>query len=356
MQTVDVKLGNRGYPIHINPGLLHEIPSILAQVNNGRKWVIISEPKLLDLYGNILRLELEEAGFDCAVITLQDGEESKSLSAYGSLIDRMIELECERTSAILALGGGVVGDVAGFVAATFLRGIDYYQVPTTFLSMVDSAIGGKTGVNRPAGKNLVGAVYQPKAVLIDPDLLQSLPSKEVYSGLGEVIKYGAIRDKHFFLNISTWLDSLDIFPFADAIAKCCAIKARIVSEDEREDGLRRILNFGHTVGHSLEAQFGYGAIRHGEAVAYGMKCAGKISNEMGFLTSEEFALLSDTVGKLPLTTLPEVDETLLMQFLKVDKKWENNRLHFVLLEKLGKAITSTAVTEDLIRDSLKVLR
>tara|TARA_Y100000590_G_scaffold460451_2_gene619773 strand:+ start:4413 stop:5483 length:1071 start_codon:yes stop_codon:yes gene_type:complete len=354
MQTIDVMLGRRSYPIHIESGLLNNIPSLLGEVNGDRKWVIISEPKLLDLHGNTLRLNLEGAGFACDVITLEEGEASKNLSVYGSIIERLIELQCDRTSAILALGGGVVGDVSGFVAATFLRGIDYYQIPTTCLGMVDSAIGGKTGVNSPSGKNLVGAVYQPKGVLIDPELLHSLPRGEVQSGLGEVIKYGAIRDKDFFHKVSSWLDDTDAFPFEDAIAQCCTIKAEIISKDEREGSLRRILNFGHTVGHALEAQLGYGTIRHGEAVSYGMKCAGKISCEMGFLSEEEFILLSSTIGKLPLPTLPEIDKTALMKFIRVDKKWENLQLHFVLLKQLGKAVISTAVTEDLIKNSLEV--
>ncbi len=270
MQTVDVMLGRRSYPIHIESGLLKKVPSLLGEVNDYRKLVIISEPKLLELHGNTLRSNLEEAGFTCDVITLKEGEPSKNLSVYGSLIDRLIELQCDRTSAILALGGGVVGDVAGFVAGTFLRGIDYYQIPTTCLAMVDSAIGGKTGINASAGKNLIGVVYQPKGVLIDPDLLHSLPREEVQSGLGEVIKYGAIRNKEFFHKVSSWLDDLDAFPFEDAIKECCAIKAEIISKDEREGGLRRILNFGHTVGHALDAVLGYGTFRHGEAVSYGM--------------------------------------------------------------------------------------
>lgn len=352
MHVINVQLGKHSYPIHIESALLSEVPSILNNANRGQQWVIISQPLLMDLYGNSLVSDLEKAGFNCQSITLTDGEEGKNLSEFGNIIGKMIELNCDRTTSLLALGGGVVGDVAGFVAASFLRGIEYYQIPTTLLAMVDSAIGGKTGINTPAGKNLVGAVYQPKAVLVDTDLLQSLPNEEVYSGIGEVVKYGAIRNIDFFNKVSSWLDDISTFPYNNAIAECCIIKARIVEEDEYELGLRRILNFGHSIGHALEAQLGYGTIRHGEAISYGMKCAGAISHEMGFLSEEDRTLLSSTIEKLSLPLLPEVDHTRLMKFLKVDKKWENRRLHFILLNRLGNAFISTDVTEDMIYASL----
>jgi 3-dehydroquinate synthase len=236
-----------------------------------------------------------------------------------------------------------------------MRGIDYYQIPTTLLAMVDSSIGGKTGINIAEGKNLVGAIYQPKGVLIDPVILESLPQEEVFAGLGEIIKYGAIWDKAFLIDISTWLEDIDSFPFEDAIHKSCKIKAEVVSKDEREGDLRRILNFGHTIGHALESHLGYGKIRHGEAVALGMKCAGFISKKLNLLSKEELSTLNQTINRLPLPQLPHINGNHLMPFIKTDKKSEKGVLNFVVLDGLGNAITSTNVTEDLIKQSLTVL-
>ena len=274
MKSVQVTLGSRSYPIHVKSGLLKQTASILSDQNHGQKWVLISQYNLMDLFGFDLMTVLNESGFNCYFITLPVGEASKSLNEFSRVISQMVEFGCDRKTTILALGGGVVGDVSGFVASSFMRGIDYYQIPTTLLAMVDSAIGGKTGINIAEGKNLVGAIYQPKGVLIDPVILKSLSKEEVMAGLGEVIKYGAIWDKAFLIDISTWLEDIDSFPFEDAIRKSCKIKAEVVSKDEREGDLRRILNFGHTIGHALESHLGYGKIRHGEAVALGMKCAG----------------------------------------------------------------------------------
>jgi 3-dehydroquinate synthase len=267
----------------------------------------------------------------------------------------MVEFGCDRKTTIIALGGGVVGDVSGFVASSFMRGIDYYQIPTTLLAMVDSSIGGKTGINIAEGKNLVGAIYQPKGVLIDPVILESLPQEEVFAGLGEIIKYGAIWDKAFLIDISTWLEDIDSFPFEDAIRKSCKIKAEVVSKDEREGDLRRILNFGHTIGHALESHLGYGKIRHGEAVALGMKCAGFISEKLGLISKEDNSILSKTIAKLPLPDLPHINGNHLLPFIRTDKKSEKGVLNFVVLDGLGNAIISTNVTEDLIKQSLTVL-
>ena len=352
MHVINVQLGKRSYPIHVESGLIREIPRILSNNNLDQQWIIISQPVLMDLYGNSLLSDLIKDGFNCKSITLADGEEAKNLSEFQNIIEKMIELKCDRKTSLIALGGGVVGDVSGFVAASFLRGIDYYQIPTTLLAMVDSAIGGKTGINTPSGKNLVGSVYQPKAVFIDSDLLKSLPKEEVNSGLAEVIKYGAIQNIDFFNKVSVWLDNISAFPYDNAIAECCSIKGSIVEKDEYEGGLRRLLNFGHTIGHALEAQLGYGKIRHGEAISYGMRCAALISQRMGFLNEEERLLLCSTIKKLSLPSLPKIDQNTLMNFLKVDKKWEKGRLHFVLLNRLGNAFVSTEIKEDTIYESL----
>ena len=355
MKSVQVNLGSRSYPIHVKSGLLKQTASILSDQNHGQKWVIISQYNLMDLFGFDLMTVLNESGFNCDFITLPVGEASKSLNEFSRVISQMVEFGCDRKTTIIALGGGVVGDVSGFVASSFMRGIDYYQIPTTLLAMVDSAIGGKTGINIAEGKNLVGAIYQPKGVLIDPVILESLSKKEVMAGLGEIIKYGAIWDKAFLIDISTWLEDIDSFPFEDAIRKSCKIKAEVVSKDEREGDLRRILNFGHTIGHALESHLGYGKIRHGEAVALGMKCAGFISQKLNLLSKEELSTLNQTINRLPLPQLPHINGNHLMPFIKTDKKSEKGVLNFVLLDGLGNAISSTDVTEELIQESLKVL-
>jgi 3-dehydroquinate synthase len=355
VKSVQVNLGSRSYPIHVKSGLLKQTASILSDQNHGQKWVIISQYNLMELFGFDLMTELNESGFNCDYITLPVGEASKSLNEFSRVISQMVEFGCDRKTTIIALGGGVVGDVSGFVASSFMRGIDYYQIPTTLLAMVDSAIGGKTGINIAEGKNLVGAIYQPKGVLIDPVILESLPQEEVFAGLGEIIKYGAIWDKAFLIDISTWLEDIDSFPFEDAIRKSCKIKAEVVSKDEREGDLRRILNFGHTIGHALESHLGYGKIRHGEAVALGMKCAGFISQKLNLLSKEELSTLNQTINRLPLPQLPHINGNHLMPFIKTDKKSEKGVLNFVLLDGLGNAISSTDVTEELIQESLKVL-
>ncbi|MBC8346778.1 MAG: 3-dehydroquinate synthase [Candidatus Marinimicrobia bacterium] len=355
MNSIKVNLGVRSYPIHVQSGLLKETASIISDQNNGQKWIIISQYNLMELFGFNLFNQLKDAGFDCNFITLPVGEVAKSLNEFSRVMSQMVELGCDRKTTILALGGGVVGDVAGFVASSFMRGVEYYQIPTTLLAMVDSSIGGKTGLNIAEGKNLVGAIYQPKGVLIDPDILKSLPQEEVFAGLGEIIKYGAIWDKSFLSDISSWLENIDSFPFEEAISRSCQIKAEVVSKDERENDSRRILNFGHTVGHALESHLGYGKIRHGEAVAIGMKCAGFISEKLKMISKEDNLILSKTIAKLPLPSLPHINGSHLMPFIKTDKKSEKGILNFVLLDGLGNAISSTAVTEELIKESLKVL-
>lgn len=355
MKSIQVELGARSYPIHVKSGLLQDIPKILSDFNHGQKWVIISQYNLMELFGFDLLNQLKENGYQIDFITLPVGETAKSMNEFSRVISQLVELNCDRSTSILALGGGVVGDVAGFVAASFMRGIDYFQIPTTLLAMVDSAIGGKTGINIAEGKNLVGAIYQPKGVLVDPNILTSLPDAEVTAGLGEVIKYGAIWDQGFLNDIARWMKDLDTFPYEDAIARSCEIKAEVVSKDEREGDLRRILNFGHTIGHALESHLGYGRIRHGEAVALGMKCAGYISQKLGLLSNAEQSTLVETVDRLPLPELRHINGNHLMPFIKTDKKAEKGVLNFVVLDGLGNATTSTDVTEDLIKESLKVL-
>jgi 3-dehydroquinate synthase len=221
--------------------------------------------------------------------------------------------------------------------------------------MVDSSIGGKTGINVSEGKNLVGAIYQPKRVIVDPNLLESLPKEEVNAGIGEIIKYGAIWNKEFLLQIRSWLMDINNFPFDNAIYTSCKIKAEIVSKDENEHGIRKILNFGHTIGHALESYLGYGKIRHGEAVAFGMKSSGYISGKLGSISKNDLLILINMIDNLPLPELPHINPNHLLPFIKNDKKTEKGKLNFVILDNLGNAKTTTKVDEDLIIESLKVL-
>ena len=231
MNTIQVALNKNSYPIYLENGLIQKIPKILSNKNHGQRWVIISQHSLMELFGFALLSNMKKSNYKIDYITLPNGEAAKSMNEFKRVISSMIEIHCDRKTNIIALGGGVVGDLAGFVASSFLRGINYYQVPSTLLSMVDSSIGGKTGVNIAEGKNLIVSIYQPIAVFIDPELLHSLPTTELISGLGEVIKYGAIYDRSFLTDISGWLDDINSFPLNDAIKRSCQIKADIVSKE-----------------------------------------------------------------------------------------------------------------------------
>lgn len=352
MQSISVPLQNRSYPIWIENGLLAKLPELLKPMNQNQKWVIFSQNEIISLYGNNLRESLKSAGFQVELVVLPDGEKAKSLSALEGIFSQLMEMGCDRSSTFLALGGGVVGDATGFIAAIFMRGVDYIQIPTTLLAMVDSSIGGKTGVNLPAGKNLVGVIWQPKAVVIDPKLLESLPEREISSAMGEVIKYGAILDRDIFDLISSNLE--DLLKLANpelltkVIGRCAKLKADVVAEDEREGGKRRILNFGHTIGHALETNFGFDTLRHGEAIAYGMLAAGKLSIEDGRMKNEDFELLEEIIGKLPLPVLPKFDPNDILQIMQRDKKVRGRKIHFVLLEELGKAV----IVDDVAKRSI----
>ena len=359
MQTISVPLQNRSYPIWIENGLLAKLPELLKPMNQGQKWVIFSQDGIFKLYGMELLADLKAAGFNVDTILLPDDEAAKSLSALENVYSKLIELGCHRSSTFLALGGGVVGDAAGFIAATFMRGVDYIQIPTTLLAMVDSSIGGKTGVNLPAGKNLVGAIWQPKAVVIDPKLLESLPEREISSAMGEVIKYGSILDKDLFNLVADNMDDLlnlsNVKLLTEVIGCCAKLKADIVAEDEREGDKRRILNFGHTIGHALETHFGFDTLRHGEAVAYGMLAAGKLSTQISNFQFQYFEMLQDTIQKLPLPKLPEFEPKQILQIMQRDKKVKDGKIHFVLLEELGKAAIVDDVEEKTIINAMECL-
>ena len=359
MQTISVPLQNRSYPIWIEKGLLTKLPELLKPMNQGQKWVIFSQNEIISLYGNSLYKGLKSAGFQVELVVLPDGEKAKSLNELEGIFSQLIGMGCDRSSTFLALGGGVVGDATGFIAASFMRGVDYIQIPTTLLAMVDSSIGGKTGVNLPDGKNLVGAIWQPKAVVIDIELLKSLHEREITSAMGEVLKYGAILDRNLFEVVAENLnDILNLSKpelLTEVIGRCAKLKADVVVEDEREGGKRRILNFGHTIGHALETHFGFETLRHGEAVAYGMLAAGKLSNEDGRLEIEDFELLQTTIKKLPLPKLPEFDAENILKIMQRDKKVKDRKINFVLLEAIGKTVIVDSIEKESIIKAMESL-
>ena len=359
MQTISVPLQNRSYPIWIEKGLLTNLPELLKPMNQGQKWVIFSQNEIISLYGNSLCKGLKSAGFQVELVVLPDGEKAKSLNELEGIFSQLIGMGCDRSSTFLALGGGVVGDATGFIAGTFMRGVDYIQIPTTLLAMVDSSIGGKTGMNLPDGKNLVGAIWQPKAVVIDIELLKSLQEREITSAMGEVLKYGAILDRNLFEVVAENLnDILNLSKpelLTEVISRCAKLKADVVVEDEREGEKRRILNFGHTIGHALETHFGFEILRHGEAVAYGMLAEGKLSNEDGRLEIEDFELLQTTIKKLPLPKLPEFDAQNILKIMQRDKKVKDRKINFVLLEAIGKTVIVDSIEKESIIKAMESL-
>jgi 3-dehydroquinate synthase len=341
MQTLSVNLGERSYPIHVGDGILSAVGDLLQQAGLGGKVAVITNPTVAQLYLDTIHESLSLAGFDVTPVLIPDGEQHKDLNSASAIYDRLIAERFERKSCVLALGGGVVGDLAGFTAATFLRGISYVQLPTTLLAQVDSSIGGKTAVNHQEGKNLIGAFYQPRLVLIDVAVLQSLPRRELIAGLAEVIKYGIIADPALFKLLEEKIQKLiglDHALLAQVIATSCAIKAKVVETDEREDDYRAVLNFGHTIGHALEAATDYQKYLHGEAIGIGMTQAATISVQEGFCdqrSAERIRKLIKRAG-LPLEIPREVSMQNLIQGMEVDKKAAGGKIKFVMCAGIGK--------------------
>lgn len=340
MQTIDVELGNRSYPIYIAGGLLEELGQRMSNLSLGKKVLLITDSNVGGIYGECARKSIEQAGFQVAVAQIPAGEKSKTLEQAASLYDIAFRHGLDRNCPVVALGGGVVGDLAGFVAATYMRGVPFVQVPTTLLAQVDSSVGGKVAVNHPQGKNIIGAFYQPKMVLIDVDTLQSLSQRELKAGLAEVIKYGVIWDADFF----TWLESnivrvLDLEPAAleTIIETCCKIKAAVVAQDETEQGRRAILNYGHTIAHAVESLAGYGNYLHGEAVAIGMVIAARISVDQGFLVQTDFQRIKDLIQSigLPIEVPAGMDYNKILECIYHDKKVTQGKLVFVLPDQIG---------------------
>ena len=355
MQTVRVALEGRSYPIHIGRGLLARADLVAGAIPQ-RRVAIVTNDTVAPIYLERLAGPLEAAGIACVRIVVPDGEAHKDWATLDRVIDQLLAQRCDRHTAIVALGGGVVGDLAGFAAATYQRGVPFIQVPTTLLAQVDSSVGGKTAINHPRGKNMVGAFHQPRLVLADTDTLATLPERELRAGLAEVIKHGAIRDAALFAWLESNVERLvarDAEALAHAVKRSVEIKAEVVALDERETGPRALLNFGHTFGHAIETGLGYGTWLHGEAVAAGMVMAAELSARLGMLDApsvERLRRLIERAG-LPVAGPPlAVDRYL--ELMSVDKKAQDGRLRFILLERLGSAVTRGDVAADALRATL----
>jgi 3-dehydroquinate synthase len=365
--TIQVNLPQQAYEIAIAPGSLEQLGAYLSNLQLGKKVLVVSNPTVFQYYGETAIKSLQAAGFEVASCILPDGESYKTLESLQIIYDTALENRLERSSTMVALGGGVIGDVTGFAAATWLRGINFVQVPTTLLAMIDAAIGGKTGVNHPRGKNLIGAFYQPRLVFVDPEVLQTLPVREFRAGLAEAIKYGVIWDAQLFAELEA-AERLERMEFLHQSAKrgelrlidiilmrSCQAKAEVVSKDEKEAGVRAILNYGHTIGHALESLTGYTQLLHGEAVALGMIAAGQIAVELGMWTSQEAERQNALITKASLPTkLPtRLDLEAVIEALQTDKKVKAGKVRFVLPTQIGAAKVIDQVPADIIRQVLR---
>ncbi len=350
MNTLTVALGDRSYPIYISNNLLND-PSLIRQHIQGKSAVIISNTTVAPLYLERVQSALE--GLKHEAIILPDGEAYKTLDSLNQIYTQLLQHRFDRNTTLIALGGGVIGDITGYAAASYQRGIPFIQIPTTLLSQVDSSVGGKTGVNHPLGKNMIGAFYQPQAVIIDIDTLSTLPDRELSAGIAEVIKYGILGDADFFAWLEQNMDKLlsrDAEALKYAIARSCKDKADIVAADEREKGQRALLNLGHTFGHAIETGMGYGVWLHGEAVACGMVMAAELSHRLGWIEQEGLDRIRTLIqrAQLPTQAPEQITTEQFMDLMAVDKKVVDGQLRLVLLKDIGKAI----VTDQFDRNTL----
>ena len=354
MKTVKVRLGEKSYHILIGYPL-DAVGKMLKKYTKGIKSLIVTNPTIAGYYLETVKGSLQQSGFQVFVAQVPDGEEHKSQAEASRLYAKCVEYRLERQSIIVGLGGGVIGDLAGYVAATFMRGLPIVQVPTTLLAQVDSSVGGKVAVNLPEGKNLVGSFYQPFLVYIDLAVLKTLPVEEMEVGMAEVIKYGIILDKKFFEYLEKKmgkLRELDMGVLERVVGRSCELKAGVVEKDEKEKGLRSILNFGHTLGHALEALTDYKKYKHGEAVAIGMVGACRIAEKMGMLKKEARDRIEHLIEKagLPVRIEAQLSVDSIVQVLSLDKKVRAGKVRFVLPEKIGRVIVRNDVSEDVVRD------
>ena len=359
MAHITVNVPENTYTITIAPGNLAQIGDQIKALNAGKKVLMISNPEIFSYYGDTAIASLEAAGFKVYTHLVGAGESYKTLTSITQIYDVALEHHLERSSTFIALGGGVIGDLTGFAAATWLRGANFVQVPTSLLAMVDAAIGGKTGVNHPQGKNLIGAFYQPKLVLIDPLVLKTLPTREFRAGIAEVIKYGVIWDIDLFSKLEHTaqidnVDTIDPSLLQTILIRSAQTKADIVSQDEKEAGLRAILNYGHTIGHAVESLTHYQHVVHGEAVAIGMVAAGHIATRMGLWTGDD-ARRQNTLIKnagLPVTIPSQLEKQAIITALQHDKKVTAGKVRFILPTQIGGVVITDKVTPDVIEKAL----
>jgi 3-dehydroquinate synthase len=369
MDRIMVNLGENSYNINVGNGTLKEFGAALKKANACEKIVIITDPLVNELWGGILRSSLKSEGFSFDVIEIPRGERYKNLQVAFKIYDKLVKQEIHRDCCIIAFGGGVIGDLAGFVAATYMRGTYLVHVPTTLLAQVDSSIGGKTSVNHPKGKNLIGVFYQPMFVHCDVETLTTLPQKEISTGLAEVIKYGVIEDEDFFKFLEANSHHLNTKAFEDSetlkaalkvwqtiVTESCKIKAKIVAQDEKEKGIRMVLNYGHTIGHAIETVTKYSMFNHGEAVAIGMVAAAMISKEMGIMDPSAVNRITMLLEKLQLPIKVDgISASRVINGLKVDKKIREGKIKFVLPKKVGKIEIRDDVPIPVVRRVLKEL-
>jgi 3-dehydroquinate synthase len=354
VKILEVALGARSYPIYIGAGLLSQ-PALFARHIVGRQVMVVTNTTVAPLY--LPRLKAALPGFDLNEVILPDGEQFKTLDTLNEIFSALLEKKHNRKTTLIALGGGVVGDMTGFAAACYQRGVNFIQVPTTLLSQVDSSVGGKTGVNHALGKNMIGAFYQPQAVMIDIDTLKTLPARELSAGAAEVIKYGLIRDQHFYQWLEAHIDrllGLDAEAVMHAIEVSCQCKAAVVAEDETENDIRAILNLGHTFGHAIETHMGYGNWLHGEAVAAGMVMAADLSFRQGWIAAEAVDRLRALLARagLPLAGPAAMGIDDYLQPMQVDKKNLDGRIRLVLLAAVGRAVITADYPANLLAETL----
>ncbi len=359
MQPLSVTLGDRSYPIHIGADLLND-EKLYAQYVASRNVAVVTNRIVAPLYLERVQRAIERAGGRVVPILIEDGEQAKAWATLDQVIDAMLAARCGRDSVVVALGGGVVGDLAGFAAAVYQRGVPFLQVPTTLLAQVDSSVGGKTAINHARGKNMVGAFHQPLAVIADVAALDTLPERELRAGLAEVLKHGFILDLQFVAWLEANIGKLlarDRAALEHAVRRSCELKAQVVAADERESGLRAILNFGHTFGHAIEAGVGYGEWLHGEAVATGMVMAAELSTRAGTLRREDADRVKALVARAGLPVRgPKLPVERYFELMQVDKKSAGGKLRFILLEGLGRAALRGDLAPDLVRDSIAAAR
>ncbi len=350
--TLQVDLAERSYPIYIGQALFAN-RLLLQQHIKHQQVMIVTNTTVAKWYLEPLKAALN--GYDVQAVVLPDGEQYKTLETLNLIFDALLSHHHNRTTTLLALGGGVIGDICGFAAASYQRGVNFIQIPTTILSQVDSSVGGKTGVNHALGKNMLGAFYQPKAVLIDTNTLTTLPAREISAGLAEVIKYGLIWDKDFFAWLEQHIEqllNLDEASLMYTIEKSCAIKAKVVAEDEQESGVRALLNLGHTFAHAIETHEGYGNWLHGEAVGAGMVLAGKLSQQLGYIEQADVKRIIELIdaAKLPVNGPHNMSAEDYLKLMKVDKKVLDGQLRFILLNAIGKAhVSVNAQDKDIVQ-------